>query len=299
MSVRNHLVVGIKGTIGSALFNHLRLLAQTTGDSVWGTTHKEEVVKQPQIFHLNLLDSSASKLPDERMDVAYLCAGVCKMALCENDPAGTYKANVEGMAALARRLSDAGAFIVYVSTNQVFSGDEPYVLPDAPYRPLNEYGRQKSQIETLIRTYCPRSSIVRLTKVIEPEMPLIKNWIDLLTRHQPVQSFHDMMLAPVTLRQVIDVLVKVGQKQQPGCYQVSGAEDVSYYALACYLAQQLDRPLSLVQSLSAMDAGIKKSFLPRFTTLNCSSTITLGGETPPQFSDVVHECFDLSAAVCC
>jgi dTDP-4-dehydrorhamnose reductase len=216
------------------------------------------------------------------------------MALCEDDPIGTSKINIDAMMSAAKYFSDRGAFIVFLSTNQVFYGNQSFVPENAPYQPLNEYGRQKSVVEEQIRENCPRSAIVRLTKVVEPNMAMIKNWIERLRLGQPIEAFHDMMLAPVSLRQVLDVLTRVGEAKQNGCYQVSGSEDVSYADVANYLTTCLKTNTNLVHPVSALDKGIKKTFLPRFTTLSCSSTIALCGQKPPHFSEVVQECFDLS-----
>jgi len=289
--MRNYLVVGVNGTIGAALFARL----QSTETTVWGTTQRQSSEPSPNIFYLNLLDAAWS-FPPIKFDVAYLCAGICRMSLCEDDPSGTYKVNVEAMTALANHLSQQGTFVVYLSTNQVFFGDESFVSPHAPYQPLNEYGRQKALVETAIKTNNPNSAIVRLTKVVEPNMALIKNWMTRLQDNQIVEAFHDMMLAPVALRQVLDVLISVGQKNTAGCYQVSGAEDVSYYDLALILADRLGCSPALVHSVSAEKNGMRKIFLPRFTTLDCSSTIALCGAKSPQISDVLRECFDIEGA---
>ena len=286
----NHLVIGKTGTIGSALFTRL----ESINASVYGTTHRSDHSPQTNIFHLNLLDPPTTwTFPKTKFDVVYLCAGKCRMNLCEDDPIGTYKINVDATLALARHFADQGALIVYLSTNQVFSGEESHVPEQSPYQPLNEYGRQKAKIEELIKSHCPQSAIVRLTKVVEPNMQLIQNWIDRILQNQHVDAFNDMMLAPVSLRQVINVLINIGEKKQSGCYHVSGAEDISYHDLAKHITERLDRPTSLVKSVSAIDAGIKKIFLPRFTTLDCSSTIDTCDERPPQFIEVLNECFDI------
>jgi dTDP-4-dehydrorhamnose reductase len=286
----NHLVVGANGNIGSALFSRLK----ASGAAVWGTSKRSCVESQENIIAFNLLEPSFTwSFANHNFDVAYLCAGVCRMALCEDDPIGTSKINIDGMTNLAKYLAEKGTFIVFLSTNQVFSGESSHVLEEASYQPLNEYGRQKAVVEQYIREHCPRSAIVRLTKVVEPKMQLIQQWIEKLQQHEPLDAFHDMTLAPVALRQVLDVLVKVGEAKRPGCYQVSGAKDVSYFELAKYVAKRLGASEDLVRSVSALDKGIKKTFLPRFTTLSCSSTIALCEQKPPSFSEVVQECFEI------
>lgn len=285
-----HLVVGINGTIGSALFEHL----QKTANPVWGTTQRKEAIKLESITYLNLRDDKNNwQLPKQKIDVAYLCAGVCRMAQCEDDPEGTRQVNIDGMCQLIEHLSKQGTFIIYLSTNQVFSGQAAHVPENALCQPLNEYGLQKSIVEKFIQTHAKYSAIVRLTKVIEPHMSLVEQWIQSLLQHQAIHVFHDMMLAPVALRQVIDVLIAVGEKKQPGIYAVSGEEDVSYQDIAHYLAKLLSVPTELVIPSSALENGLKKNFLPRFTSMDCSSTIALCGLQPPRFQEVLHECFNL------
>ena len=285
----NHLVIGMNGTIGSALYSRLR----SNGEAVKGTTQRQQSVLGRDIVYLNLLDPSSWRF-EQPVDVAYLCAGVCRMALCEEDPLGTANINIDATLALARKLSKNGTFLVYLSTNQVFSGNEAFAPAEADYNAQNEYGRQKARIEALLKAHCPALAIVRLTKVVEPDFPLIRHWIQQLTAEQPVRAFKDMMLAPVSLRQVVDILIKIGEKRQNGIYHVSGAEDISYYDLACYLAGQLARPLSLIESAHAAEGGLQKTFLPRFTTLDCSSIIAAVGEKPPHYTEVIHECFGIS-----
>lgn len=284
----NHLVVGINGLIGSALFNRLQDLPHI---HCFGTSQRKDSLKK-NVCYLNLLDTVS--WPHDKFDVVYLCAGICRMALCEEDPALTGKVNVEGMMALVRQLAQTGAFIVYLSTNQVFSGNTPFAKCDTPYQPLNEYGRQKAEVERLIKTECPHSAIVRLTKVMEPNMQMIKNWISMLSQNKPIEAFHDMVLAPVTLRQVIDVLVSIGNHKQPDIYQVSGDLDLTYYDLAKFIAESLRKPLALVQSVSALEKGIKKNFLPQFTTLDTSSTIAACDLKPPSIFEVLQENFNLT-----
>ncbi len=286
--MHNILVVGINGIIGSALFSHLKKMKLST----WGSTHRKDRQSDPTIFYLNLLDPPSTwDFKNIKFDVVYLCAGVCRMLLCETDPITSHKVNVEGMFALTRYLSETGAYIVYLSTNQVFSGEQPFAKADAAYSPLNEYGHQKSKIETLIRKYGERWAIVRLTKVMTPNMELISHWIKQLSLNQTIEAFYDMMLAPVSIKQVINLLLSLGQKKLTGCFQVSGINDVSYYDMANYISQIVGKSSSLIKSVSALDKGIKKSFLPLFTTLDCSSMIAVCDEKPLAFQEVLQECF--------
>lgn len=284
-----HLVIGVNGTIGSALYARLR----SNGEVVRGTTQRPQAVQGSDVTYLNLLEPSSWRY-ETPVSVAYFCAGVCRMAKCEEDPVGTAKINIDATLALAERLAKQGAFIIYLSTNQVFSGEEAYANTYDQYAPQNEYGRQKSIIEAKLTAHCPALAIVRLTKVMEPKFSLVQGWIEQLTTQQSVRAFKDMMLAPVSLRQVVDILIKIGEKKLPGVYHVSGDKDISYYDLACHLANSLGVPTSLVEAADAMQSGMQKTFLPKFTTMECSSIIAAVGEKPPHYTEVIKECFGIS-----
>lgn len=287
--MHSSLVVGVNGIIGSALFKRLR----SRNVSVVGTTQRIHL-KDDGVFYLNLLDPpNLWKFPKDKFDVAYICAAISRMASCEDDPTKSRQVNVIGMKNLVRHLIDTGTFVIFLSTNQIFSGNSPYVPANAPCNPMNEYGRQKSEAEEDIQSYLDHWAIIRLTKVMEPDMPLLKQWVEKLEANHPIEAFEDMMLAPVSLRQVIDTLILIAEKKQSGVYQLSGAKDISYLTMAHYLTDHLKRAKNLVHPTSATDKGIKKIFLPRFTTLDCSSTIALSPQKPPTFAEVIKECIKM------
>jgi len=289
MSKPNYLVIGVNGSVGSALYEFFL----NKGETIYGTTQRLQSVSNESIFYLNLLDNFATwPFHYLHFDVVFLCAGICSMAFCEDDPLGTRKVNIDGMTTWAKYFAERGSFIVYLSTNQVFSGREPFAASSSLYQPLNEYGRQKAEVEAWIKSLRLNAAIVRLTKVIPKRFPLLQTWVNQLKLGQEIEAFDDMQLAPVALRQVVHIIAIIGEKRQAGCYQISGAEDISYYQLAYYLADRLNGSKKLVRAVSAIDKGIKNIFLPKFTSLDFFETTLLCGHRPPVFSEVVDECCD-------
>lgn len=71
---------------------------------------------------------------------------------CEREPEETRAVNVGG-AQHARRAADLyGAVLVVFSSEYVFDGRLGLYTEDAPVAPLNEYGRQKADVEAIART---------------------------------------------------------------------------------------------------------------------------------------------------
>ena len=286
----NILIVGADGTIGTALFRHLN--AQNNV-SVYGTTRRAWSDEAQKIFSLDLAEPPKNwHFPDIPFSTVYLCAGISNMAFCEDNADTSSRINVDATKRLITYFTNRNTRIVYLSTNQVFSGDVPTVLANALPHPRNEYGRQKSSVERFIQMECQQYAIVRLTKVISPNALPFRHWIECLRNHTPIEAFHDMVIAPISLSNVVETLEWIGRQQETGCFQLSGPEDVSYYQLGCYFAQRLGRSETLVQSTSAIVKGIKNIFLPSFTSLQFSSILAASHKVPLHYTDVIEENFD-------
>lgn len=278
-------VVGADGTIGSTLASTLAKL----GWPVLGTTRRRTTISVDRPF----LDLSEDAFPHElpkRPGVAYLCAGVTKLAACRRDPVGTARINVDGVGRLVQRLVAQGAFVVYISSNQVFDGTSPQQAPDLPYSPCTEYGRQKAAAERLVSQWGDAVAIVRLTKVLGAES-LLSNWAKALKKKQPISPFSDMTVAPVPLATVVSVLSLVGQGRRSGVWQVSGERDVSYAEAARLGAKVLGVDESLVKPIQAADSGLCLEPVPTYTSLSIERLKSELGMAPPPVEWTIRTAF--------
>jgi dTDP-4-dehydrorhamnose reductase len=95
---------------------------------------------------------------------------------CEENYPATYAINVTATVELAERLIEAGAFVVFLSTNLVFDGTLPRGLPITRLNPQTAYGQQKAEAEQTLLDMAPDCvAIVRLTKVLDRGFPWFKD----------------------------------------------------------------------------------------------------------------------------
>jgi dTDP-4-dehydrorhamnose reductase len=266
------LVAGADGQIGRALLARLR----ADGRPAVGTSRRPGGAGLP----LDLAAEPASWVLPERVAVAYLCAAVTSVDGCRRDPAGTAAVNVTRTLALADRLRDRGAHVVFLSTNLVFDGTAPHVPEDAPTRPRTEYGRQKAAAEAELLA-AGGATVVRLTKVLPPDWPLLVGWADKLLRGEAVTAFGDLRMAPVPVAFAALALARVGAARAGGVVHVSGDEDVGYAAVARGLAARLGVHGSLVREAPAAAGGVPPEAAPRHTTLGTARLARELGLTPP------------------
>jgi dTDP-4-dehydrorhamnose reductase len=141
-------------------------------------------------------------------DVILNLAGENRPDVVEQSPPSTYPINVQVPEMLAEWCDAHGAHYIHVSSQAVFSGEDPPYGPDSPLAPINAYGRQKAQAEQRVRKY-KNWTIVRPTFVIgirplphvgrqnpleqmlaNPTGPQVDDrWFSLLDAQQAAQKF--------------------------------------------------------------------------------------------------------------
>ena len=213
--------------------------------------------------------------------VAYVCAAVTSTDACEKDPAGTARVNVDATTRLARALVERGTFVVFPSTNLVFDGTVPHRRTGEAHCPTIEYGRQKARAETALLALGPRVAVVRITKVIGPEHPLVLGWIRDFRAGKAIRPFTDRVIAPVSLDYTVRALPAIGEAKAGGIHHVSGDDDVTWADLAARLAQRLGFDAHLVEPKPAVRVD------PRHTTLDTSALIARFGLEPPSLDAAI------------
>jgi dTDP-4-dehydrorhamnose reductase len=279
------LVVGGDGLIGRAL---TRRLAEE-GRAVLATTRRRGIAG-PARPYLELAQDPSSWTPPAPVPVAFLLAASANQISCCADPAVSRKVNVDHTVALARRLVGQGAFVVFTSTNLVFDGDAARYPTCAEPAPTSEYGRQKAEAERELLALGPAVAVVRLTKVLAGDMPLIGGWIEALRAGEPVDAFSDLVCAPMPVGYVALALARIGAAGRGGLFHLSGADEATYVDLAQRLAAKLGVDRALVRSTTSAAAGLRLQTIPKHASLDAHAVADAFALPPPSLDAVIESC---------
>jgi dTDP-4-dehydrorhamnose reductase len=284
--VRMFLVIGGDSEIGAATYRAMK--AQDRAVAV--TTRRRERIAPDRPF-LDLAAQFDSWEPPQQTRAACICAAVSRIAVCAADPQGTANLNVNQTLALIENLVARDIFVLFLSTNQVFDGRVPRARADMPYSPVSEYGRQKVAVERVLRGRMAQGApvaILRLAKVISPDMPLIAAWVADLSSSKPIRAFRDMPLAPIPTDLVCTAIGALLEDHDSGISQLSGPRDVAYADIGRFVAGHLGADLSLVKEISARDVGLPDGVTPLNTTLDGSLLRERYGLEVPDVWEVVE-----------
>lgn len=281
------LIIGADGIIGSALYEHL----SRRGLTVFGTTRRRGEAGSDRSIYLDLEEPQIAfdRLP--AVDAAIICAAMARFADCRARPELARRVNVTTPTDLTERLTERGTFVVRLSSSAVFDCRMPRAHADQPTAPRSVYGRLQADAEKAILGMGDKTSVLRLTKIVTDDFPLIRNWIATLAQGGNIEAFEDHTLCPLPLAAAVEAAATVLESRQRGIFQVSGAADISYADLARYLVHRLGLSPDRVTAVRAVDRGVLADDVTPHTSMDTTRLTALNGFIPPEPLAVFAEVF--------
>jgi dTDP-4-dehydrorhamnose reductase len=116
----------------------------------------------------DITDPEAAERFIQSCDVVINCAAYTKVDAAEEDPDRAYAVNAVGPENIAHACARAGADLIHISTDYVFSGAQrrPYEIDDET-GPVSVYGRTKLAGELMALAAMPDAHIVRSAWIYE------------------------------------------------------------------------------------------------------------------------------------
>jgi dTDP-4-dehydrorhamnose reductase len=181
----------------------------------------------------DITDAAAAGRFIEPGDAVINCAAYTKVDAAETDAVRAEAVNVAGPANLASACARAGAQLIHISTDYVFSGffedgkPVPYEIDDEP-GPLSVYGRTKLAGEFAVLTAMPDAHIVRTAWVYEggDGNDFAATMRRLAAGDQAVDVVADQVGSPTYVGDLVDALLEVadGAIREPVLHAANAGE---------------------------------------------------------------------------
>ena len=216
------LVTGANGMLGTDLV----ALLHEEGHAVTAATRETA----------DLLDPDAVDQLVAGHDVVVNCAAWTAVDDAETHEAEAHQANAVIPELLARACTEAGAWMVQVSTDYVFDGSARTPYPeDAALCPTSAYGRTKAAGERAVRAMLPQSSyVVRTAWLYGAHGGSFPRTIARLARERgEVAVVTDQVGQPTWTRDVADLIVRLVAARTPaGTYHATSSGQCSWFEFA-------------------------------------------------------------------
>lgn len=277
--MKSVLVTGASGLLGRMLVRELR----AAGFDVRGTAFQRA---GNGLDRLDLCDGAAVRdyVARVRPWVVVHAAAERKPDVSEKDPAGTLRLNVEATRTIAAAARDAGAWILFFSTDYVFDGSNPPYRPDAATKPLNIYGRSKRDGELAVRETIADHAILRVPILYGPVESLDESPVTVIAgelmrkRGRRVELDHWAMRYPTLTADVAAICRgilehKLAHPGFRGTFHFSGNEPMTKFEMGRRIARIVGFPEADIVPNSNPTSGAPR---PRDCRLDCGDLEALG-----------------------
>lgn len=257
------LIIGATGEIGLSVFEYLK----KKGFEVYGTSRK--INKSNHIFRLDINDKEYN-LHNINFDMCLFLGGINNIKECEEKVEECRETNVLNTIRLINYLVKNDIYVVFLSSNRVFSGSNDVFDKNDKTKSSNNYGRFKIEVENFIKSYKKNKAVIlRATKVISEESPIIKKWSYEISQGREIYAYSNVFISPISLEKLNKVIYDILNTREHRIYQLGGSREISYYQLAKnYFNKNLSSkpkiiPIKLEEKNSFLLNNIKlKSFIP-------------------------------------
>lgn len=216
-----------------------------------------------------------------RPDLVINLAASHRVDAVESDPTEALHVNALGAWEVARAAAGAGAAVMWVSTDYVFSGDKgsPY-LEDDPTDPINAYGVSKAAGERLVALANPRHYIIRTSGLYGVAGASGKggNFVETMLRlaraGNALRVVNDQILGPTSTSDLATAMRALAASEAYGLYHITNSGAISWYDFAALIFQLCGVAADLTP-VSSADYGAPAR-RPAYSVLANARTAALG-----------------------
>ena len=221
-----------------------------------------EITKQGQQHELILTDydtlditdgQAVAKLFREVQPQAVVhCAAYTNVDAAESDMDGAFRVNVIGAQNIAAGCLEAGARMVYVSTDYVFNGQGSalYREFDAVH-PETVYGRTKFQGEEMVRQILGRHYILRTAWLYGDGNNFVRTMLKLADDHATLKVVNDQVGTPTSTVDLARTIFQLLATDGYGTYHATCQGECSWYEFACEIFKIAGKEVNVVPVTTA------------------------------------------------
>lgn len=232
-------------------------------------------------FDLHDAGSIRNTILSARADVVVSAAAYTAVDQAEDEPDEAFAINARGAGLVAAAASEAGAPVIHLSTDYVFSGDKsgPHAEADPP-DPRSVYGRSKLAGEQAVAVANPRHVILRTAWVHSPfGRNFVRTMLTLAAQRDTIRVVADQWGNPTSALDIADAVLRIAATlpgasggDRYGVFHLAGSGDANWSGFARHVLAESGRlggPSARVEDIGTADY-LTRAYRPRNSRLSCA-----------------------------
>ncbi len=185
-------------------------------------------------------------------DVVVHAATLTDVDKCETNKELAWKVNVEGTKNIIEAAKAAGSFVIYISTDYVFSGEKGNYKEDATPAPIQYYGLTKLIAEEIVKTqaeyFIARPSVIYGSTPAAGKVNFVLWVIETLRKGERVKIVTDQWNTPTLNTNLAEMTLEVIERRLTGTFHLCGGTRVSRFEFTQQIAEVFDLDKSLIDT---------------------------------------------------
>ncbi|HOK03947.1 MAG TPA: SDR family oxidoreductase [Victivallales bacterium] len=206
---------------------------------------------------------------------------------CEKDKNYCYKINVNATEALAKIARDKNAFFFHISTDYVFSGENPPYYEYSQPSPVNYYGETKAQAEEIVKQVS-KNIILRVpllygTAAGVKNSAVLQNMISALKSNREWPMEDSIVRFPTYTGDVAEVILFLINKRETGIFHFSGQDKTTRYKMTLDFAEVMEmNPKNIIRLPEPPPSEVRR---PLNSQLSIEKILSKGFSLPLPFKE--------------
>src|SRR6266567_3675830 len=261
------LIFGATGMLGKALTQ------RWSGDEVIGLGSSDADIRSLEQVH--------GAVKQAKPDWIVLAAAYTDVDGCEINPTLAASVNTQGAINVSKAAAEAGARLLFVSTDYVFDGknSSPYEVNEER-NPINAYGKSKADAEVGMVGILPDCCIVRTSWLFGPGGKCFPDTIlKLAATRSEIDVVNDQRGCPTYTFDLADAIVNLCRKEARGLVHCTNRRECSWYEFATEIIRQAGALTSVRPTTS--EKFVRPAERPKYSVLSSASLEKYGIEMRP------------------
>ena len=201
-------------------------------------------------INLESIDDLTNAFESCRPQVVIHTAGLTSIEACEANPELAQHVNSDLSYNLAQACAKLDLKLVHISTDHLFSGNDPLVNENHPVDPKNVYARTKADAEFRVLEVHPHALVIRTNFYCWG--PSYRNSfsdriINALRTGKEILLFQDVFYTPILAEKVALTAHELINADASGIFHVVGDERISKYEFGLKVAKHFQLNSSLIR----------------------------------------------------
>jgi dTDP-4-dehydrorhamnose reductase len=192
---------------------------------------------------LESVDKLTRVLEELECQVVIHAAGLTSVERCESDPSLAQHVNVTLASNVAKACTNLDIQVVHISSDHLFSGQEPLITEDQLVAPVNVYGKTKAEAECRVREKNPQALLIRTnffgwgTSYRNSFSDFV---VETLRTHKAVRLYQDIFYTPILIETAAKAVHDLIDLKAVGIFNIVGDDRVSKYDFGIAIANKFN-----------------------------------------------------------